>query len=205
MLGEATLTSRIEQIGGDMEVSEKNMGLALATIGHEKANDPAFVRQVTSYFKHAVEEIENAKNSSLGKSAVFMGQQMSRNYRLMKTTADGSSLLLNLSPGRAVAAIAVVTVEKASFAVGLTSDEQVTKCGAALAGLAANTAAMMILGAGTGGVGIFLTVASLTGSYLNVKAQCEVYTGSSSSSSQPHVTSSAAPQLSSQPLSTRLP
>lgn len=139
---------------------------ALILAGHESANDVVVVRQLTSVLKSTKSLYDDHKGSDWVNASTFGVQQLSRSARFIKLGADA------MSPTRATAAIIAVMSEKLAFTAGFSSDDERVKCGAALMALTGNTAAMLVLGAGTGGLAISLTVVSLASSLMSVKREC---------------------------------
>jgi hypothetical protein len=140
---------------------------ALSLAGHESANDVAFVNQLTTVLKSTKGLYDKHKGSDWVKSSTFIFQHVSRTARFAKLGADA------MSPARATAAILAVMSEKVAFTAGFSADDERVNCGAALTALAGNTAAMLILGAGTGGLAIGLTVVSLASSLMAVNRECK--------------------------------
>lgn len=156
-------------------IEQKVVENALHQIGDVSASDPLFVAQMTSLLETGKRLYETNKDAEWVKAATFGAQQLSRTARFAKTVevgADKIPLLLSMTPQRALVATIAVMSEKAAFAAGIASDNEKVKCGAALAGLAANTTAMLILGAGTGGVAIAFTAVSLASSLMTVSREC---------------------------------
>ena len=145
----------------------KLVGNALSLAGHPSAGDTEFVTRVTSILKSTKAIYEEHAGSDLGRSATFAVRQISRSTRFIKLGA-------NASPARASAAILAVMSEKVAFAAGFSADDQRVKCGAAITALAGNTAATIILGVGTGGFAISLTVLSLASSLMEANRQCRI-------------------------------
>jgi len=140
---------------------------ALNLAGHGSADDVAFVNRLTSVLKSTKSLYDEHKGSDWVKASTFYAQQLSRSARFIKVGADA------VSPARASAAILAVMSEKVAFLAGFSADDERVKCGAALTALAGNTAAMLILGAGTGGLFISLTVVSLASSLMSVNRECK--------------------------------
>lgn len=165
-----------------------NVRNALAQLGDPSYLDAKTVKAVTSMLKGSVDLVQGARSGQVDKvlkgiSGGSAGAASSAGYKgaalalstFSKTMTLAAPKLLAITPSRASVAILGVTAEKMAAVAGIASTTESAKCASALVGLAGSTAAMMILGAGTGGLGVILTAAGLGAQLLDVAQQCRAY------------------------------
>jgi len=161
----ASITTK-ENLMATISADEKVVANALSLAGHASANDITFVSRLTSVLNSTKSIYEENKGADWVRASTFVAKQGARSARFIKLGASAS-------PARASVAILAVMGEKVALVAGFSADDERLKCGAALTALAGNTAAMLVLGAGTGGLAIGLTVLSLSASLMEVNNQCK--------------------------------
>ena len=162
--------------------------VALAQTGDGSLVDAKLVKNVTGILKGSVALVEGARSGEADKvlkglSGVGGSTANAAGYKgaalalstFSKSMSLGTPKLLNLTPTRAAVAVLGVSAEKLAAAAGISSSQDSIKCAAALTSLAGSTAAMLILGAGTGGLSITLTALGLGAQLLDVAEQCKAY------------------------------